>query len=234
MSIADSPRFPPSVLLFDFGGTLDADGEPWKARFARLFAAEGLRVPAERFDPAFYAVDDALVGSVPATLSLRETAERLAGGVAAALQVTDRALGGRVAGHFADQAARQLGRSAVLLRRLRQRFRLGVVSNFYGNLSAICDEVGIGECLEVAIDSSVVGCTKPDPRIFAHALRHLGVQPAEALFVGDSLPRDMAGARGVGMPHVWLHAPGGGGPGAPCCPRDRVIPCLADLEGLLA
>ena len=30
------------TLLFDFGGTLDADGVAWKERFYALYRAEGL------------------------------------------------------------------------------------------------------------------------------------------------------------------------------------------------
>ena len=53
------------AVLFDFGGTLDADGHPWKERVARLLGEEGLALTPERFDPVFYAADDALVGAVP-------------------------------------------------------------------------------------------------------------------------------------------------------------------------
>src|SRR2546425_538316 len=70
------------AVLFDFGGTLDADGLPWKERVARLFRQEGLVVTVERFDPLFYAADDALVGAVPPTLPLRETVFRLVAGLA--------------------------------------------------------------------------------------------------------------------------------------------------------
>ena len=49
-------------------------------------------------------------------------------------------------------------------------------------------------------------------------------------FVGDSLPRDMAGARAVGMPHIWLS---GDRAGAACCAGDRVIRTLDDLEAAL-
>ncbi len=58
----------------------------------------------------------------------------------------------------------------------------------------------------------------------------MGVGPSEALFVGDSLPRDMAGALALGMPHVWIRA----GEGRACCAGDRVIGSVAELEGLLA
>ena len=68
-------------VLFDFGGTLDADGLTWKTRFFRLCREEGLVADPERFDPVFHAADDALVGAIPATLPFRDTIHRLAAGV---------------------------------------------------------------------------------------------------------------------------------------------------------
>jgi len=70
-------------VLFDFGGTLDADGLTWKTRFFRLCREEGLVADPERFDPVFHAADDALVGAIPATLPFRDTVHRLAAGVTA-------------------------------------------------------------------------------------------------------------------------------------------------------
>ncbi len=81
-----------AALLFDFGGTLDADGLAWKERFARLFAEEGAGVSPDRFDPVFYAADDALVGTVPETLSFHDTVHQVAGGVAKALRPGDRVI----------------------------------------------------------------------------------------------------------------------------------------------
>ena len=54
-----------AAVLFDFGGTLDADGITWKERFFRLCLDEGVTIARERFDPVFYAADDALVGGIP-------------------------------------------------------------------------------------------------------------------------------------------------------------------------
>ena len=64
----------PKAILFDFGGTLDADGMTWKDRFRSM---AGLTAPSEQFDRAFYAADDALVGTIPRDLSFRETVDRL-------------------------------------------------------------------------------------------------------------------------------------------------------------
>ncbi len=224
MSVADAPV---RALLLDFGGTLDADGVTWKERFRRLFAAEGASV-GEDFDRAFYDADNALVGAIPRDLSLTETVERLSSGVAERLGQP--AAAQDVARGFLEQARERLCRSASLLAGWHGRFRVGIVSNFYGNLEAVCREAGLWPHLDTAVDSAVVGAEKPDPRIFEAALSAVGVAPAEALFVGDSLPRDMAGARALGMPHVWIRA----GEGSACCPEDRVIANLAELDGWLS
>lgn len=223
---------PDTAVLFDFGGTLDADGLPWKERVFRLFQEEGVVVSRERFDPLFYAADDALIGAIPRTSSFSETVTRLVADVATALELPDRTVADRVARRFLDGALASLADNTPLLARLARRYRLGIVSNFYGNLARVCDDAGIGSLFSVLVDSAEVGCEKPDPRIFRAALDALGVGAGAATFVGDSLPRDMAGARAVGMRHIWLvgaTAPAAG----PCCRGDRQIRSLRELEGIL-
>jgi putative hydrolase of the HAD superfamily len=230
--ITDHGTTLPLAVLFDFGGTLDADGVAWKERFFRLWCEEVEAVEPERFATVFYTADDALVGAVPPTLTLRETVERIVQGVTRGMDAVDPALAGRIAGRFLDEARERLRASALLLSQLSRRYRLGVVSNFYGNLSAVCAEAGLSPFLAVMVDSACVGCTKPDARIFQAALTEVNVEPAHAVFVGDSLPRDMAGARGIGMPHIWL-TPKTAQTNQPCCPDDRVIHRLEDLGRLL-
>jgi putative hydrolase of the HAD superfamily len=219
------------AILFDFGGTLDSDGIPWKERFFRLWREESGAIAHDRFDPAFHAADDALVGAVPADLTLDETVGRLARGVAERLGA-DPAAADRVAARFLSQTRASLAASAGVLSRLAGRYRLGVVSNFYGNLASVCEETGLAPHLAASVDSARTGCTKPDPKIFRAALSRMGVDPAETLFVGDSAERDMAGAKAVGMPHVRVIADAS--EAEPCCPGDRVIRRVAELEGLLA
>jgi putative hydrolase of the HAD superfamily len=221
-----------TAVLFDFGGTLDADGLTWKDRFFRLFADEGIELTPERFDPVFYEADDALVGAISPALPFREIVARLAAALARALGPRDDGLGARVAARFHDAAIEQLGRNRPMLERLAARHRLGIVSNFYGNLVTVCDNARIRPLFGAIVDSSTVGWTKPDPRIFRRALDELGVEPGAATFVGDSLARDMAGARACGMRHVWVVGPHGRG-GSPCCPGDRVVRSLAEVEAAL-
>jgi putative hydrolase of the HAD superfamily len=69
----------------------------------------------------------------------------------------------------------------------------------------IC-QVGEGPLTNVAAvaDSGVLGIAKPDPRIFTPALVALGVDPARALYVGDTVHADVHGARAAGMPVMQL------------------------------
>jgi len=221
-----------SAVLFDFGGTLDADGLPWKARLFRLCRDAGLVAAPEGFDSVFYAVDDALVGAIPPALSFRDTVGRLAAGVTRALGADDATLAARIADRFVDDATERVQRNTRLLSDLSRRYRMGIVSNFYGNLVTVCHNAGIHRFFSVIIDSTRVGYAKPDPRIFRSALDELGMAPADAVFVGDSLTRDMGGARAVGMRHIWL-AGEAATDSMPCCPGDRMVRSLGDLEGLL-
>ena len=222
----------PAAVLFDFGGTLDAPGLTWKERAWRLYRAAGAAADPAAFDPIFYAADDALVGSVPTTLPLADTVRRVFTGVSAGLGVTDARLTERLADSFVAEARAGLAASVAILQRLVGRYRLGIVSNFYGNLAAVCAEAGLAPLMGVIADSVVVGASKPDRRIFSHALDALGVAPAQATFVGDSRPRDMEGARALAMRHVWVVAPAAA-VAAPCCAGDPVIRSLDELEAVL-
>jgi putative hydrolase of the HAD superfamily len=217
-----------SALLFDFGGTLDSDGVPWRDRFAAAWRDEVGSVEPARFDRAFYASDDALVGAIPRDLSLEETVRRLAAGLAREL-AADPDAAERAGARFLRDSAARLDASARLLSKLAERYRLGIVSNFYGNLEAVCASAGLSPHISVVVDSAVAGFEKPDPRIFRVALEALEARPEDAVFVGDSMPRDMEGARRLGMAHVWL-APG---KDRACCPGDAVIERLERLPEVI-
>src|SRR5439155_16254457 len=92
----DPPMTPAKAILFDFGGTLDADGVPWKDRMRRLCHDEGILGNAEPFDPIFYAADAALVGTIPASLPLRDTVRQLVAGVMRGLRVDDASIAERL------------------------------------------------------------------------------------------------------------------------------------------
>ena len=99
---------------------------------------------------------------------------------------------------------------AALLRELRARYRLAVVSNFDYAPTArgILEREGIDHLFETVVVSDEVGWRKPQPVIFETALRRLGVSNREAVYVGDRADLDVAGAHGVGMDAVWINRDG--------------------------
>jgi hypothetical protein len=119
------------TVLFDFGGTLDSDGVPWKERFYALYRAEGLNLSAEVFAPAFYAADDALVGALAPTTGITETVDVLAANLEAELasrggssEVIDIDRGQRVASRFLSEMCAAFARNRPVLEALGERYRL--------------------------------------------------------------------------------------------------------------
>jgi putative hydrolase of the HAD superfamily len=53
--------------------------------------------------------------------------------------------------------------------------------------------------------SEGAGLRKPDPAIFRFAAAHAGQSLDGAWMIGDSAQADIEGARGIGLPGVWLH-----------------------------
>ena len=96
-------------------------------------------------------------------------------------------------------------RTAETLEELRRRgYRLGVISNADGRVEELLQAVGLRPHFELVIDSGVVGIDKPDPRIFQLAAERMGVQPAEAVYVGDIYEIDVQGARAAGMQAILI------------------------------
>ena len=113
-----------------------------------------------------------------------------------------------------DTHRRELSRAIVvpehhgpLLRALRERYRLAVVSNFDYTPTAlgVLEREGIAHLFDAILVSDEVGWRKPKPVIFEIALERLDVTARQALFVGDRIDIDVAGAQGVGMGSAWVN-----------------------------
>ena len=127
----------------------------------------------------------------------------------------------------------------VLAALCRRGLRLGCVTNTVlsrAQIRGALAEHGLLAHLDSVVVSSEVGYRKPHPSLFRRALSDLGVEAAEAVFVGDRMPEDIAGAQAVGMRAVLTHQyrqeePDGGTP-------DAIIAHLRELpawvEGLAA
>src|SRR5438034_989792 len=119
-------------ILFDFGGTLDADGTTWLERFHAIYKEEGIAPSREIFDRAFYDADDALPAKAGLSgLDLEKTLSLQVSAVLSALAPEKLSLTDKLVGRFLEGCRRHFKRNRPMLERLRRKYRLGVVSNFY-------------------------------------------------------------------------------------------------------
>lgn len=206
-------------LIFDYGGTLDTGGRHWGKvlwqayvesgsgvsegdfREAYVYAERTLgRTPVIQPDYTFYRTLDA---KLAIELGWLEASGRI-GRSGRGLDSLRRAMLDRLY----DEVKQQTERSRYTLERLKPRFPMALVSNFYGNIGVVLDEFGLGGLFDHVVESAVVGIRKPDPRIFTLGVEALGLEPDEVVVVGDSYGNDIVPAKRAGCHAVWLKGEG--------------------------
>ena len=110
----------------------------------------------------------------------------------------------------AYRAARRAGElvdpeAGAALEDLSRDHRLALVTN--GAPDVQREKIGrttLARYFDAIIISVEVGFGKPDARIFAAALRAIDAAAHSTVMVGDSVPRDIAGARNAGLRSIWV------------------------------
>ena len=127
------------------------------------------------------------------------------------------AMGGR--GNALDECAREIYREwaacrhfelyddvpGVLRELAATGVRIGLVSNSHRCLASFQTHFELQGLISATVSSSEHGMMKPHPSIFNAVLSLIGVAPADALMVGDSVRHDVEGALGVGMRAALVH-----------------------------
>lgn len=209
------------ALLFDFGGTLDGT-EHWLDRFLAGYRAAGVEISRAELDPAFDHATRIGYGAtkIVTRFGLTDLVRFLVGHQFEYLRQSGapqvRALldeSGAKGRHrivesittsFVRETSAGLEHSRRVLATLEGRFRMGVVSNFYGNLDRILADARLERFFAAVADSSRVGIFKPEPGIFEAALKKIDCSPESAAMIGDSLAKDCAPAKKLGLRTVWL------------------------------
>ncbi len=81
---------------------------------------------------------------------------------------------------------------------------LAVISNWDSHLPGLLEAIGLSVFFDVVSVSAIEATGKPEAEIFRRTCARLGVEPGEAVHVGDSLRDDVAGARGAGLSALLL------------------------------
>ena len=171
----------PAAVLFDLYGTLvDADERRLSRRLPSALGvsrAAWMGLLRGGLLTTAFADEDAFVSTIARTLApARPDAEAICRGLLRAEL----------------DAVHLVPGSVSLLNFLKRRgLKLGLVSNLASPFKEPVGRLGLEALFDAFAFSCDEGHTKPDPEIYRRALARLGVEPSEALFVGDSVPNDV-------------------------------------------
>jgi len=120
-----------------------------------------------------------------------------------------------------------------VLTRLAARYRVGLLTNGAPDLQREkLQNSGLAPLFHAVAVSGEHDIGKPKPEIFHRLLAELGDIPAsDAVMIGNSLERDIQGARNAGIISVWLKVPGSEEPAE--VQPDHTILGLAELPALI-
>ncbi len=110
----------------------------------------------------------------------------------------------------ADPGPTLIDGAAEAVRRLAQRYRLGIISDSGLSTGKTLREFlkrdDLLGCFTCTTFSDEAGVSKPHAHIFQLTLDQLGAQPHEAVHIGDLIHSDIAGAKAIGMQAVRMAA----------------------------
>jgi len=93
-----------------------------------------------------------------------------------------------------------------VLRKLRARYRLAILSNIDDDLFALTAPK-LGTAFDHVITAQQAQCYKPGKRIFELARTRIGVAREHWLHVGQSIYHDVLPAKSLGITTVWVNRP---------------------------
>jgi len=231
------------AVLFDFGGTLFSYG-PLRSHFDQLIAERarerGIDVPAEKLRATWgLAMLHTMAEFTARPFYLHrdlfgEAWVRFLRGLGATPGPDEGERFYRAQNELAPRAVSPRRDAASTLAALRARgVHVGVVSNIDDDQFAMLwERMDFREHVDAVTTSEAARSCKPHEAIYRVALEKAGgVPPGDALFVGDSVAHDVAGANAIGMTSVLLAkaAPAVTGPAAPA----RVVARLGGVLDLL-
>ncbi len=231
-------------IIFDYGGTIDTNSRHWAEvlwekyvehqvpvtkdafREAYVFGERSLaKFPFVRPDHNFH---DVLV--IKTKLQMEYLAEKRH------LPMDECMLGGyakKVADSCYEYVLDILKATRPVVEDLAKKYKLVLVSNFYGNIQTILKDFQLFDYFAEIVESSVVGVRKPDPAIYQLGVDAMGYEAGQVLVVGDSFSKDMVPAKKVGCKAVWLKGEGWGGEVTDDSLPDAIITDMVQLTSII-
>lgn len=86
----------------------------------------------------------------------------------------------------------------------KQGLIVGLVTALSKDMNLICSNLGLAPYIDFVVTAKDTGANKPEPPIFLAALERAGVNPSEAVYVGDQYETDVVGARRVSINPILI------------------------------
>jgi putative hydrolase of the HAD superfamily len=202
------------TIIFDFGGTLDTNGIHWSRKLKKTFENNGIIIDTDKFNKAFVKSDRHLCINNKIFKDYKSLLKEQINFIINELSVGNEQIHTILLNKILSNILNEIWydvsicilESEKLLSSLKGNYKLGLVSNFYGNLEDICTDLKIKDYFDIIIDSKKVGIAKPHPGIFSLALKKLYANPQTTFVIGDSYERDIIPAKIIGCKTIWLHS----------------------------
>lgn len=202
------------ALLFDFGGTLDTDGIHWSEKFFEAYNHLKIPVSKDNFREAFVYSERTIADIIKPNFGLKQTLKAQLIYQLEYLQnenLLPESFSSRINElneYCYNAIIENVMITEEILNQLSTEYLLALVSNFYGNIETVLEELSIKKYFISIVDSAIVGIRKPNPRIFEIALNELGVNPKDAVMIGDSYTNDIVPANSIGCKTIWINNKG--------------------------
>jgi putative hydrolase of the HAD superfamily len=226
----------PDAVIFDFYGTLAHFVDARASNYATVLTSFGYEVAPSVFDGYFTRYDgvdhaEHSVSEAAYDAWVRTRLKDLLSSCGVNDPETEHVI----------EALRDLDRgemvaypeATAVLESLREAgLAIGVCSNWGWELDGYLRQVGLLHLVDSGITSARVGSRKPHPGIYERSVESLGIDPARAVFVGDSWEPDVRGPRRLGMTavHIWREDERAGQLAPPLEPGDHRV---SELTGVL-
>jgi len=236
------------VVVFDLGGTLIYDKDPWPPIFHRadLALLEALQKTGLHIDPSTFFHGHRGLLSLYYDRRGDDTKEETTAVLLkhlleeqGHLNSSDEAIAAALRAMYAVTQSNWFPEDDAIptLQTLKERgLHLGLISNAADdeNTQTLIDKGGFRPYLEFIISSAAFGIRKPHPSIFQTALDHFQVKANEAVMVGDLLETDILGAHQIGMKSIRITRRAIKTKNRPKVRPDAVVSALGEIPPLLS
>lgn len=204
-------------IIFDYGGTIDTNGIHWGNLIWDVYQKCGVNLTEEQFKLA-YVHAERFLGTHPMIKPEDTFQKTLTEKID--IQVTWlydhgflkvpftelRPLKSAIVAELYKYARRTTRQNINVLNILKSDgYKLGLVSNFYGNIRTVLSEFRLDNLFDTVVESAEVHIRKPNPQIYGIAAERLGIKDASrVLVVGDSLEKDITPAKSLGYNTAWI------------------------------